>query len=496
MTATTRLCFRSIGKMYMGAVSSRALLCLLAAATALSLSSTVSAGELFFADEPIPGQYIVVLRESAAAMKAERSSRPSTASVAREMGKGYGVSVLRSYDRALRGFVVKASDRSLARLVADPRVAYVEEDGVVRAFGNQTGATWGLDRIDQRSLPLSGTYGYDTDAATVNAYIIDSGIYAANNDFGGRVSGGMTAINDGNGTNDCNSHGTHVAGTVGGTTWGVAKNVRLHPVRVLDCNGSGELSGVIAGLEWVAANHIKPAVANMSLGASVSQALDDATTRLVGAGVMVVVAAGNDNADACTHSPARAPLALTVAATGRTDARAYFSNFGSCVDLFAPGLDITSAGNTGPDSVLTISGTSMASPHAAGAAALYLALNPNSTPAETTLALIKLTSSGKVTDAAGSPNRLLFSKGFNGVNGPIFPNFTATNVRLIAKFTDRSTTNSGTITNIAWEFGDGGRSTAINPTHVYRRSGTYSVTETVTNSAGYIAVKINTVTIR
>lgn len=496
MTSITPRCFPAIRTTGPNTVPSKIRFCSLAVAIGLSLPFSASAGELRFVKEPVPGQYIVVLKETAAGMKSEKSGKPTAASVAQQMGKGYGAQVVRTYDSALRGFVVKASDKALASLVADPRVAYVEEDGIVRASATQTGATWGLDRVDQRDRPLNGSYGYDTTAATVHAYIIDTGIYAANNDFGGRVSGGFTVINDGNGTNDCNMHGTHVAGTVGGATWGVAKQVQLHPVRVLNCEGGGTDSGVIAGIDWVIANHASPAVANMSLGGGASKSLDDAITRLVAAGVVTVVAAGNDAGDACTKSPARAPAAITVGASTATDARASFSNFGRCVDLFAPGQGIKSAGNTTSTSTNILDGTSMASPHVAGAAALFLAVEPNATPARTTAAILNSSTRDRVANPSGSPNLLLFSKGFNTVNGPVFVDFTATSTGLIARFTDTSRSNSGSIVSRSWDFGDGGKSTAVKPTHVYPRSGTYIVTETVADNAGYKESKSKTVTIR
>lgn len=471
--------------------------CSLAAATVLLLSLEVNAGELHFVEQPIPGQYIVVLKEDAAT-KLLRLPVMRAEVVANEMGRGLGFKVLRTYDRALRGFAIKASDRALASVVADPRVDFVEEDGVVRVSGTQSGATWGLDRSDQRDSTLNGIYNYDTTAATVHAYIIDTGIFPGHNDFGGRVSGGFTAIDDGNGTTDCHYHGTHVAGTVGGTRWGIAKQVQLHPVRVLSCTGYGTNSGVIAGVDWVAANHVKPAVVNMSLGGGASKATDMAIARLVAAGVVAVVAAGNDSTDACKYSPARAPAALTVAATARGDNRAAFSNFGQCVDLFAPGQDVMSASIFGPDldASIAASGTSMASPHVAGAVALYLAKNPNATPAEASLAVIKLTTKGQVGDVGGSPNRLLFTKGFNGVDGPIFINFAVTSTGPIARFSHTTTTTSGSIVKQVWEFGDGGTSTAASGAHIYPRGGTYNVTLTVTDNAGYIASSVKSVTVR
>src|SRR5262249_51466616 len=243
----------------------------------------------------------------------------------------------------------------------------------------QSNATWGIDRIDQRNLPLSGTYTYNFTGAGVHAYIIDTGIRATHQNFGGRVSSqGFTAINDGNGTNDCNGHGTHVSGTVGSSTYGVAKGVTLHAVRVLSCSGSGSTSGVIAGVDWVTQNRILPAVANMSLGGGVSTALDTAVNNSINSGVTYAIAAGDTNP--CTLSPARVAAALTVGATTMTDARSSFSNFGTCVDLFAPGSSITSTWNTSDTATNTISGTSMATPHVTGVAALYLQQFGNQSP--------------------------------------------------------------------------------------------------------------------
>jgi subtilisin family serine protease len=254
-------------------------------------------------------------------------------------------------------------DRAEAFIAAmrnDPAVIGVEEDRPMYAMADQRALrpwanvqpnpTWGLDRIDQRNLPLDRQYAYNYNGAGVHAYIIDTGIYAAHQDLAGRVTSGFTAINDGRGTGDCDGHGTHVSATVGGTTWGVAKGVQLVPVRVLDCNGSGSTSGIIAGLDWIVANARKPAVANMSLGGSTSSSLDAAVARVTASGIPVAVAAGNENANACSGSPAREPSALTVAASDSSDRRASFSSYGSCVDLFAPGVSITSAGISSPTS--------------------------------------------------------------------------------------------------------------------------------------------------
>ncbi|HBK54970.1 MAG TPA: alkaline serine protease, partial [Xanthomonadales bacterium] len=321
-------------------VSHHVLAAAIAAAVLGSVSGTAEAqAEFRIANQPIEGQYIVVLKDEVASLAHETNAaqRPRVADMARQMASKHGAKVRASFSHALRGFVVRADDKALQRLLLDDRVAYVEEDGIISIAATQSNATWGLDRIDQRNLPLDTSYTYNTNATGVHAYIVDTGVLGTHTQFTGRMGNGFTAITDGNGTNDCNGHGTHVAGTVGGTTHGVAKGVTIHPVRVLGCDGSGSNSGVIAGMDWVAANHVKPAVANMSLGGGASTATDNAVTNMVNAGVTVVVAAGNDNTNACNSSPARAPLAITVGSTTNTDARSSFSNFGTCLDIFAPG---------------------------------------------------------------------------------------------------------------------------------------------------------------
>ncbi len=369
------------------------------------------AGEFRTAQRPT-GDVIVVLKEEAASLATESNSRARVSSVAGDMASSHRLQVKRSFSHALRGFVAKADDKAIARLLADPRVAYVEEDGYVSINATQAGATWGIDRVDQRNLPLDSSYTYNTTASGVHAYIIDTGVLLSHSQFSGRMGDGYDAVTSGGNANDCNGHGTHVAGTVGGTTYGIAKGVTIHPVRVLGCNGSGTNSGVIAGMDWVAQNHIKPAVANMSLGGGASQATDDAVQRMVNAGVTVVVAAGNDNGNACSYSPARAANAITVGSTTNTDARSSFSNYGTCLDIFAPGSSITSAWHTSSTATNTISGTSMAAPHVAGAAALYLASNPTASPAQVTSALTGSATPGKVTGAqTGSPNLLLYTLG-------------------------------------------------------------------------------------
>src|ERR1044072_646656 len=288
-------------------------------------------------DKKIANQYIVVLKDDVADVDAEALRR------ARDFG-GYR-NEGHPYHKAIKGFSVRMPEQQAARLANDPRVEYVEEDGVVSLGTTQTGATWGLDRIDQQNLPLDGNYNYNATGSGVKAYIIDTGIRATHTQIAGRVISGFTAINDGLGTNDGNGHGTHVSGTVGGTTYGVAKNVTLVAVRVLDSSGSGTNSGVIGGVNFVTSDHQagQPAVANMSLGGGISSALDTAVANSIADGVTYAIAAGNDNVDACSTSPARVASAITVGSTTMTHARSSFSNFGTCVYIFVSGRSITSS---------------------------------------------------------------------------------------------------------------------------------------------------------
>jgi subtilisin family serine protease len=377
----------------------------------LAVTASSAAGEVRAATEPVAGSYIVVFKSSAVRSAAEaRSQRPLVAATAQELGRAHGGDVTFVYQHALKGFAVRLTSVEAAALAASPRVAYVEPDQVVHAVATQSPATWGLDRIDQRDLPLNNAYSYNQKGQGVHAYIIDTGVRGTHQEFSGRMGNGADFVGDGNGTNDCNGHGTHVAGTTGGTTYGVAKQVTLHPVRVLNCQGSGTTSGVIAGVDWVTANHFSPAVANMSLGGGVSTPLDNAVSNSITSGVSYAIAAGNSNANACNASPARVPAANTVGATTSTDARSSFSNFGTCVDIFAPGSSITSAWNTSNTATNTISGTSMATPHVAGAIALYLETNPGASPATVTSALVNNSTTGHVSNpGSGSPNQLLYS---------------------------------------------------------------------------------------
>jgi serine protease len=444
----------------------------------MTCAAVASAQELHTPERAIPGRYIVVLNDMQVA-------RANVRPVAEDLARQYGGSLAHVYQNTIRGFAVNMSATSAAALARHPGVRFVEQDSERFIVDTQAGATWGLDRIDQRDLPLNGSYTYETQASNVHVYVIDTGIRSSHAEFTGRLAGGFDSIGDGRGTEDCNGHGTHVAGTVGGTTYGVAKSVTLHPVRVLGCNGSGTTSGVIAGVEWVTNNHIKPAVANMSLGGGASAALDDAVRNSTVAGVTYAVAAGNSNANACSSSPARVSQALTVGSSTSGDARSSFSNFGTCVDLFAPGSNITSAWFTTDTATNTISGTSMAAPHVAGAAALYLADHPSAPASEVHAAIVNNASVNKLSNiGTGSPNRLLYSIfGGGSVDESPVANFTYSCSGLTCTFDGRGSTDDNGIATYAWDFGDGQGASGAVASHTYASGGTFTVQLTVTDTA-------------
>ncbi|MFD7654788.1 S8 family serine peptidase [Actinosynnema sp. NPDC059797] len=364
-------------------------------------------GEILGVGKPgaVKDSYIVVLR--ADAMTAQQTQLQAD-----DLAHRYGGRVKLTYTATVRGFSVTMDEARARELAADPAVAYVEQDAVAHATATQDNPTWGLDRVDQKNPPLDSKYNYANTAANVTAYVIDTGIHKAHADFGGRAGDGRDFIDDDAVAQDCHGHGTHVAGTIGSNTYGVAKGVKLVGVRVLNCQGSGQWSQIIGGVDWVARNAVKPAVANLSLGGSADTTVDNAIKQLVASGVTTAVASGNDNRDACSTSPARTPEAITANAIDSSDNRSSFSNYGTCTDIFAPGTGITSTWHTGNTN--TISGTSMASPHVAGAAALYLSANASATPAQVVEALTDNATAGVVKNAgSGSPDKLLYT-GFIG----------------------------------------------------------------------------------
>jgi subtilisin family serine protease len=367
------------------------------AVVATAPASAAPEGQILDANSAnaVDGSYIVVYKDSSAAE-------------AKTTAGSLGSKVTNQYSHALHGFAASISETQAKQLAADPDVAYVQQNQTVHVTTDQPNPpSWGLDRVDQRDLPLNSNYSYTTTASNVHAYIIDTGADLDNADFGGRMSSGYDAV-DGGTAEDGNGHGTHVAGNIGGTTYGLAKGVSLVAVRVLDAGGSGTTAGVVAGIDWVTANAIKPAVANMSLGGGTDTTLDNAVKNSIASGVTYAIASGNSNANACNYSPARVPEAITVNASTNTDARASFSNYGTCTDIFAPGQNITSDWLNGGTN--TISGTSMATPHVTGAAALYLADHPTDTPAQVSAALIANSTPDKITSpGTGSFNRLLYT---------------------------------------------------------------------------------------
>ncbi|HEY5957587.1 MAG TPA: S8 family serine peptidase [Polyangiaceae bacterium] len=447
----------------------------------------------------IADRYIVVFRPGVVG----KTSGATIQDVATRVRAKHGGTVTHQYQHAIRGLAMKLSKAERDSIAQDPDVSYIVPDGIATAVVDQSNATWGIDRIDQRGLPLNQTYSYVTDGTGVHAYVIDTGITAAHTEFGNgpsgasRVAAGYDAIDGDTEPVDCNGHGTHVAGTIAGTTYGVAKQATIHSVRVLDCGGSGTWSQVIAGIDWVTANHISPAVANMSLGGSFNQAVNDAVTNSIASGVTYGVAAGNSSADACSYSPASAPNALTVGATDSTDTRASYSNYGTCVDIFAPGTGVTSSWYTSVTATNTISGTSMATPHVVGVSALYLGLNPTATPAQVASLLRSRATQGVVlSPGTGSPNRLLYAGNLNAPTDLIPPTAAITTpqdgtaVSGIVTVNAAASDNSGTV--VAVELRVNGSTVSTDTTAPYDiawdtgnlASGSYVLTVTASDDSG------------
>ena len=423
---------------------------------------------------PIPNSYIVVYKDNVQDVDGE----------SRDIAATSGGKVRYTYKSALKGMAIELSAAQAAALASDPRVSYVEQDQTMSISTVQSGATWGIDRIDQRSLPLGGTYVYNADGTGVTVYIIDTGINFTHSEYSGRAFTGIDEITAGGTAADCNGHGSHVSGTVGGTTYGVAKNVKLVAVRVLDCSGSGTTSGVIAGIDWVTANRVLPAAANMSLGGGFSATLNSAVDRSTAGGVTYAIAAGNSSADACNSSPASAASSITVGATDINDAFASFSNFGACVHINGPGVNITSAWIGSNTATNTISGTSMATPHVAGTAALYLQVNPTATASQVRSALTSNATANVIAGVpGGTPNLLLYSGFIAAGPQPPVANFT-TSCSLLACNFDASSSSAQATATYSWTFGDATSGSGKTTSHTYAASSTYTVTLTVTDANG------------
>src|SRR6266550_293541 len=457
----------------------------LAIGTASPAGASGASGEIVDAGGPnaIPGSYIVVFKESA--VRSHGLSTLTNTTAAKATAK-----VERRYVAALHGFAGTMSQTAARQLAADADVAYVAQNHTVHLLADEANPpSWGLDRLDQRDLPLNSDYHYDVTGSNVTAYVIDTGIRVTHQTFGGRAVWGTNTTGDGNNT-DCNGHGTHVAGTIGGSQYGVAKGVHLVAVKVLDCSGSGSFAGVAQGIDYVTAQHAAgaPAVANMSLGAQGSDTTtENAVRNSIADGVAYAIASGNSNADACGFTPARVAEAITVNASDINDARASFSNFGTCTDIFAPGVNITSSWNTSDTATNTINGTSMATPHVTGGAALYLSANPGASPATVQQALKDNATLNHITNpGTGSPNRLLYT--LSGATGsPVLSN-PGNRTGTVATATSLQITASGGTPPYTWSATGLPTGLSINSSTglisgTPNAAGTFNVTVTATDTA-------------
>jgi subtilisin family serine protease len=458
----------------------------LVAATLSFTPAAVAEGQVLYAGaaDSIRDSYVVVFKDSVSAQNVDNQVRSSTSR--------YGGRATHTYRAALHGYAAAMSERQARRLAADPAVAYVQQDREVRVTDVQPNPpSWGLDRVDQRNLPLDNSYTFDTTASNVTAYVIDTGIRLTHQTFGGRATWGTNTTGDGNNT-DCNGHGTHVAGTIGGSQYGIAKGVNLVAVKVLNCSGSGSFAGVAAGIDFVTQQHQagQPAVANMSLGAQGSDtATENAVRNSIADGVVYAIASGNSNSDACNFTPARVAEAITVNASDINDVRASFSNFGTCTDIFGPGVNITSSWMTNDTATNTISGTSMATPHTAGVAALWLAAHPGDTPAQVAAGLIANSTPNKITSpGTGSPNRLLFTNPSGGTPGAPSVTNPGSRTGTVGVATSLQLTASGGTPPYTWSATGLPAGLSINASSglisgTPTTAGTFSVTATATDTA-------------
>lgn len=469
-------------------------------------ASAVHAEPIHRASNPIEGRYIVVLRADAPSFDLARTLGPQrSGEIARPLAAQYGGRADRLYSMAFDGFTFEGSPAAAEALARDPRVAYVAEDGWATIAAEQTPTpSWGLDRIDQRGAALDDVYTYMADGTGVDLYIVDTGVRSTHEEFGNRVDTveAFSIVADDLGTEDCHGHGTLVAGLAAGSTYGVAKGATIHPVRVLDCYGQGAISNIITAIDWITARYPLPknkkqpiaptrAVVNMSLDAGYSQPLDDAITNSIARGITYVVAAGNRTNDACWISPARVPGAITVGAVEANDLRWASSNYGPCIDLFAPGRMVVSSYIRSDTDAIAFTGTSAAAPHVAGAAALMLSANPDAMPVDVVATLRAAATEGAVADPGpGSPNLLLYSA-FAG-SGSDFPpaadfGFSCSGSR--CSFDGGPSGDDWGIVDYAWDFGDGRRGSGEKASHRYREATAAGlvVTLTVTDSSGQTA---------
>ncbi len=432
---------------------------------------------------PIPGRYIVVFKNSVT----------NVSSFAAAISSRHQSTIGHVYTSAIKGVALSLSDADADAMRRDPNVAFVEQDQTVVLQSTQTNAPWGIDRTDQRALPLNSTYVYNADGSGVTAYIIDTGINYTHTDFGGRAVKGVDEVTIGGTAADCHGHGTGVASLVGGAKYGIAKNVRLVAVRVVDCGANVTTSTVLAGVDWVTANRTLPAVANMSMTLNLSAALTQAIETSIASGVVYAVAAGNNSNDACTASPANTPNALTVGATNSSDQLASFSSFGPCVDINAPGENIRMAWFGSTTATRTSDGTSFASPHVAGTAALYLQAHPTATPAQVRSALVSNATANVLTNVPANTANLLAYSGFVVVGTPPVANFTSSCSVSACSF-DATTTTALATATYGWSFGDATSGSGKTPSHSYAAPGTFTVTLTVTDANG-TSTKTKTVTV-